>query len=645
MNWQRSESLQPPAYPTQSWYVAATSDEVTSDPLGRRALDTALVLYRTSDGSVIVLEDRDVHRPYPLSLGRVEDDLIISSYTGFAYAADGACVRVPTQHEVPYDARVRAYPVREQDGLVWVWFAEAGLASLHKPPNAPWLVDSAWSTLGGEWTTDANFLLLHENFADITHVAVVDPDFAPPVLTAGPVPLLEVEVTETTVSFQRDYPTAPLAAWHANLLGADPSTEFTQHEEGRFVSPGLWVDSWEVRPSAWCSLGGHLPVHPRGDPRRRDQHPTRLAGEPQLRSGGADLRGPGPAVHPVLQPGARHPRDDAGRARHRRAACRRQRRLRRGRPAGSQDRRPHDLGRTIRMNTTQQAHRHRHPARPRLRRNEMTDVKGFFYPRTALGGSSLIPDPPWFYSGDLLTVEYRTDPARVAELLPAPLEPAPEDPGAVALIWADWQSCSSSREELLDPVRSQYKETFVVVRCSFEGKTFSRCVYIWVDKDFAIARGMHQGYPKKLGTMWQTRPHPFLNAAPQIAEGGIFGATLAAGDRRLAEAVLTLREESDSNGFVNSHPMAHHRIYPGIERGTPDAYAELISSGAAEFEGGPAWKGDVDLRLFESPTEELARLEVDEIIGGYYRQVGVTWDGGGSLAQRSATEGWKAVRG
>ena len=263
----------------------------------------------------------------------------------------------------------------------------------------------------------------------------------------------------------------------------------------------------------------------------------------------------------------------------------------------------------------------------------MTDVKGFFYPRTAGGGSSLIPNPPWYYSGDLLTVEYRTDPARVAELLPAPLEPAPEDPGAVALIWADWQSCSSSREELLDPVRSQYKEAFVVVRCSFQGQVFSRCVYIWVDKDFAIARGMHQGYPKKLGSMWQTRPHPFAHSAPQIAPGGTFGATLAAGDRRLAEAVLTLREESETNGFVNGHPMAHHRVYPGIERGAADAYAELISSGAAEFAGGTAWKGEVELRLFESPTEELARLKVDEIIGGYYRQVGVVWDGGSTLAR------------
>jgi acetoacetate decarboxylase len=260
-------------------------------------------------------------------------------------------------------------------------------------------------------------------------------------------------------------------------------------------------------------------------------------------------------------------------------------------------------------------------------------MTGFFYPRTATGDAALIPGPPWYYSGDLLTVEYRTDPARVAELLPAPLEPAPEDPGAVALIWADWQSCSSSRAELLDPVRSQYKEAFVVVRCAFRGEVFSRCVYIWVDKDFAVARGLHQGYPKKLGSMWQTRPHPFGQAAPRIAPGGGFGATLAAADRRLAEAVLTLREPAASNGFVNAHPMAHHRFYPGIERGSGDAFAELIASGAAEFEGGPAWRGDAELRLFESPTEELARLTVDEIIGGYYRRVGVVWNGGRTLAR------------
>ena len=84
----------------------------------------------------------------------------------------------------------------------------------------------------------------------------------------------------------------------------------------------------------------------------------------------------------------------------------------------------------------------------------MTGVKGFFYPRTASGQSSLIPSPPWYYSGDLLTVEYRTDPARVAELLPAPLELAEEDPGAVAFIWADWKTWNISLFTAEEEVRA-----------------------------------------------------------------------------------------------------------------------------------------------------------------------------------------------
>ena len=99
--------------------------------------------------------------------------------------------------------------------------------------------------------------------------------------------------------------------------------------------------------------------------------------------------------------------------------------------------------------------------------------------------------------------------------------------------------------------------------------------------------------------------------------------------------MVTLREPSATNGFVNAHKMAHHRVLPGIASGSPDAFAELIESGSSSFEAGPAWTGDAELRVFESPTEELDRLRVDEIIGGYYRQVGVVWNGGRSLATLS----------
>ena len=266
----------------------------------------------------------------------------------------------------------------------------------------------------------------------------------------------------------------------------------------------------------------------------------------------------------------------------------------------------------------------------------MTEVKGFFYPRTARGNSGIIPSPPWFYSGDLLTVEYRTDPARVAELLPAPLELADEDPGAVALIWADWQSCSASRAELLDPVRAQYKEAFVVVRCSYRGTTYSRCVYIWVDKDFAIARGLHQGYPKKLGSIHQTRPMPYGKGAPRIEAGAKFGATLAAYDHRLAQAVITLTEPSETNGFVNALPMLHHRQVRPIERGASGwALDEVLTMSGAGGEAGQPWKAEASLDLFDSPWDDVAStLPVREIISGYYVQVGTSWDGGTTLAHR-----------
>jgi acetoacetate decarboxylase len=263
------------------------------------------------------------------------------------------------------------------------------------------------------------------------------------------------------------------------------------------------------------------------------------------------------------------------------------------------------------------------------------ELKGFAPPYTLTGRSALIPDPPWFYSGDLLTVEYRTDVDKVRAILPEDVDLADEDPAAVAFIWADWQSCSSGGQELLDPARSQYKEAFAVVRCSYQGRTYSRCVLIWVTTDFAIARGIHQGYPKKLGSIHQTRPMPYGKGAPRIEAGGRFGASLAAYDHRLAQASITLTERSETNGFVNALPMVHHRQVRAIERGGGWALDEVVTMSGYDADLGPAWQGDAELELADSPWDEPASLlPVREVIRGYYRQVGVSWDGGTTLARR-----------
>ena len=166
----------------------------------------------------------------------------------------------------------------------------------------------------------------------------------------------------------------------------------------------------------------------------------------------------------------------------------------------------------------------------------MSSMEGFFAPRTPTGKSAIAPEMPWFYSGNLLTVEYRTDPKNVKALLPSGIELADEDPGAVAIIWADWQSCSQTKIELLDPLRSQYLEAFAVIRCKYKGETYSRCVAIWVTKDFSLARGWFQGYPKKFGSIGVTRIFNHGKATPKLEKGAQLGASLAATDYRLATA-------------------------------------------------------------------------------------------------------------
>jgi acetoacetate decarboxylase len=261
----------------------------------------------------------------------------------------------------------------------------------------------------------------------------------------------------------------------------------------------------------------------------------------------------------------------------------------------------------------------------------MAPVHGFMYPRSATAAASILPPPPWHYSGEMLTIEWRTDPARVAAMLPEPLALADDDPGAVALIWAEWQSCSDSFDELLDPARAQYKEVFLVVRCTYEGETYSRAAHIWVDKDFAMARGHLQGYPKKMGDIWLTRAVTIGKAGPRLETGGRFGATLSTWGRRIADARFTITGTADSAGFVNGHPMLHSRQMPAIECDGTDSLDELVTMRGYDAELGPVYAGDAEIDLHQCPTEELHLLEPIEMIGGYWRQVGNSVKGGTTL--------------
>ena len=91
-------------------------------------------------------------------------------------------------------------------------------------------------------------------------------------------------------------------------------------------------------------------------------------------------------------------------------------------------------------------------------------LRGFHYPLTPKGKSTLNPPPPWYYSSDFLNIEFWSDPAAIAALLPPGLDPDPAANGHANALFYDWQF-TGANEEYLDPARYQYREFFLSGRC------------------------------------------------------------------------------------------------------------------------------------------------------------------------------------
>lgn len=246
-------------------------------------------------------------------------------------------------------------------------------------------------------------------------------------------------------------------------------------------------------------------------------------------------------------------------------------------------------------------------------------LRGYTTPRTPSGGAGLVPPPPWHYVGDFIVVDFWADPEAAASLLPEGLEPHP-DPGRCAAVFADWQSYSEGGDELLDPVRSQYHEFYLVVNALLDGEPVTLCTFIWVDQDFALARGWIQGFPKKLGEIWTTRTFQLdCKAAPAVAPGGAFGATCSARGRQVARAKVVLEGPSAGGSENTDPPIVNVRWFPRLAQGRHEEpqVNELVRSRSRDRAVSEIWEGAAELDLFAAPGEEHTMLRPVRVGRGY----------------------------
>jgi phenylpropionate dioxygenase-like ring-hydroxylating dioxygenase large terminal subunit len=162
------------SYVRSTWYVAAWSHEVNGPkPLAATIFGERIVLYRTEAGRVIGMEDRCVHRLAPLSLGRREADGLRCMYHGMLFDAQGRTVQIPGQDTIPSQARVRAYPVVERHGWIWVWMGDAERADESLIPSFAGLEHPDYLLGHGQLDYAAQARLISDNLLDFSHISFV----------------------------------------------------------------------------------------------------------------------------------------------------------------------------------------------------------------------------------------------------------------------------------------------------------------------------------------------------------------------------------------------------------------------------------------------------------------------------------------
>ncbi len=159
-----------------AWYVAGWSKNFGRELTPLTIMDDDIVIYRTEAGEAVALTDECPHKRLPLSMGRLKGDAVECGYHGMTFGCDGKCVRVPGQSNLPSSAWVRAYPLHERHGIVWIWMGEAEKADPDLVFDMPEFTDPNWAPHHGDaLELESNYLPVADNLCDPAHVSFVHP--------------------------------------------------------------------------------------------------------------------------------------------------------------------------------------------------------------------------------------------------------------------------------------------------------------------------------------------------------------------------------------------------------------------------------------------------------------------------------------
>ena len=126
---------------------------------------------RGASGAVFALADECAHRQVPLSMGVVEGEALRCCYHAWCYRGDGRLSQIPYLPKgAPRPPRgVRAYPVREAYGLVFVFPGDPNQSAAAQLPRLPEFASARHKTMTFSRTVACHYSFMHENLLDMNH--------------------------------------------------------------------------------------------------------------------------------------------------------------------------------------------------------------------------------------------------------------------------------------------------------------------------------------------------------------------------------------------------------------------------------------------------------------------------------------------
>jgi phenylpropionate dioxygenase-like ring-hydroxylating dioxygenase large terminal subunit len=159
------------------WYAILPSRKIKKNRIiAVRRLNLDLALFRNKKGEIACVSDQCTHRGAALSKGKLIGDCIQCPFHGLEFDKDGKCRFIPANGKASTADitryNVRHYPVRELNGIIYIWLGDKEKATGKLPFFYDDIDDSyVYSEIEDHW--NSHYSRCIENQLDVVHVPIV----------------------------------------------------------------------------------------------------------------------------------------------------------------------------------------------------------------------------------------------------------------------------------------------------------------------------------------------------------------------------------------------------------------------------------------------------------------------------------------